>query len=169
MNSVGINFGAIFSSVAVIQNDRGEVVADSAGHRQLPSIVTYSDVRPCIGEEAKKIMAPNPKSTISDLSLLLSLSIEESQNHRFEFPLVLGKNGKLAIKVQSEGKEIQIRPHDPATLVFQQLKKTAEDAIGVKTSKVVFSVAPNTSHEIKESLIEILRICRKLSISTISI
>jgi molecular chaperone DnaK (HSP70) len=38
MTTVGIDFGNIVSSVAIIQNERSEVVADAGGHRYFYSL-----------------------------------------------------------------------------------------------------------------------------------
>lgn len=150
---VGIDFGNLFSSVAIIQNDRSEVVADSGGHRQLPSLVTYNEGKPYIGVEAQKIISRFPKSTITDLKSVLPLSLEQAQKSRFEFQqaIVEAKSGAgfSFLFQHGEGKELKVTPHDVLQLILQQLKKTAEDACGDRASKVVLAVPFHASHELK--------------------
>jgi L1 cell adhesion molecule like protein len=159
MTTVGIDFGNISSSVAIIQNDRSEVVADAGGHRQLPSMVTYNEAKPFIGVEAQKIMSRFPKSTVIDLKLILGLSLQDAQVSRtkskWEFQLTESKTGSTSYHFQlSEGKELKVQPLEILQLILQQLKKTAEDAAGEKASKVVISVPYHCALEVKNVILE---------------
>jgi L1 cell adhesion molecule like protein len=159
MTTVGIDFGNVCSSVAIIQNDRSEVVADAGGHRQLPSMVTYNEAKPFIGVEAQKIMSRFPKSTVVDLKLILGLSLEDAQVSRtkskWEFQLTESKTGSTSYHFQlSEGKELKVQPLEILQLILQQLKKTAEDACGDKSSKVVISVPYHCAPEVKNVILE---------------
>jgi L1 cell adhesion molecule like protein len=159
MTTVGIDFGNVCSSVAVIQNDRSEVVADAGGHRQLPSMVTYNEAKPFIGVEAQKIMSRFPKSTVVDLKLILGLSLEDAQVSRtkskWEFQLTESKTGSTSYVFQlNEGKELKVQPLEILQLILQQLRKTAEDACGDKASKVVISVPYHCAPEVKNVILE---------------
>jgi L1 cell adhesion molecule like protein len=157
MTTVGIDYGNINSSVAIIQNERSEVVADAGGHRQLPSVVTYNEEKKSfIGVESLKIVSRYPKSTITDLKTLLGHSLDDVQTSKtkWEFQIVQGKNGSLAAQFQFDGKETQIYPQDTLQLLLQQLKKTAEDASGDKAIKVVISHPYHSPAGLKNSLLE---------------
>lgn len=157
MTTVGIDFGNINCSVAVNQNDRNEVVADAGGHRQLPSVVTYNeDKKSFIGVESIKIFSRFPKSTISDLKILLGCaSVEEAKKaKKWDFQVVEGKNGNVAAQFVFDGKEHQVNSLDVAQLLLQQLKKTSEDATGQKATKVVITHPFHSPVELKNSLLE---------------
>jgi heat shock protein 1/8 len=158
MTTVGIDFGNLYSSVAILQNERSEVVADSAGHRQLPSVITYNESKPFIGVEGQKIMSRFPRSTIIDLKMILGVSTEEAQSmkssRKWDFHLSNSANYILPL---SDGKEVTMQPLAVLQLLLSQLKKTSEDASGEatsKASKVVIAIPHFARPELKKILLE---------------
>lgn len=51
--AVGFSFGLTYSSVAVYQNGRVEVIANEQGHRLTPTCVAFTDTELLVGDAAK--------------------------------------------------------------------------------------------------------------------
>ncbi|GJY51165.1 heat shock cognate 70 kDa protein 2 [Tanacetum coccineum] len=71
--AIGIDLGTTYSCVAVLRNERVEIIANEQGNRTTPSFVSFTDTECLIGEGAKNQVAMNPANTIFE-SLLLEIA-----------------------------------------------------------------------------------------------
>ena len=70
--AIGIDLGTTYSSVAVFQNGKAEIIANDQGNRATPSCVAFTDTERLVGEAAKNQEAMNPSNTIFGTNLRCS-------------------------------------------------------------------------------------------------
>jgi heat shock protein 1/8 len=61
---IGIDLGTVYSSVAVFQHGKVEIIPNEEGNRTKPSYVAFTDSERLIGNSAKDQMLTNPTSTV---------------------------------------------------------------------------------------------------------
>eukprot|EP01125_Pyxidicula_operculata_P001399 TRINITY_DN11292_c0_g1_i1.p1 TRINITY_DN11292_c0_g1~~TRINITY_DN11292_c0_g1_i1.p1 ORF type:complete len:520 (-),score=142.97 TRINITY_DN11292_c0_g1_i1:37-1596(-) len=155
--SVGIDFGTVFTSVAIIRNNLAEVVADSQGERQLPCYVGFfEDENPLVGLEAERKFSRNWQNTIFDLKLMLGKSFEEAQafKSRWPFKFSPGKKSLIQLEVNNKGSDDKYSPQQVVSMILSKIKETAENYAHRKVSRAVITVPVNMASEAKDALHE---------------
>jgi molecular chaperone DnaK (HSP70) len=75
--AIGIDLGTSYSRVAVYQNGRVEIIADSTGNRSVPTCVAFTESETLVGEAAHKQMARNAANTVFDTKRLIGGKIDD--------------------------------------------------------------------------------------------
>ncbi|CAF3608277.1 unnamed protein product [Rotaria sp. Silwood1] len=78
--AIGIDLGMVYSSVAVFQHGKIEVIPNKQSNRKTPSYFAFTNNERLIGDAAKNQAALNPTNTIFDAQRLLG--------HKFDDPTV---------------------------------------------------------------------------------
>ncbi len=109
--AVGIDLGTTYSCVAVMRNNKVEVIANDQGNRTLPSYVAFTDSERLVGEAAKNQAAMNPKNTIFDAKRLIGRNFNDPvvQRDMKLWPFtVVSDNNRPVFEVEYQGQTKKI-------------------------------------------------------------
>eukprot|EP00039_Didymoeca_costata_P018446 m.333486 g.333486 ORF g.333486 m.333486 type:complete len:632 (+) comp17154_c0_seq1:94-1989(+) len=141
--AVGIDLGTTYSCVAVLLNDKVEIIANDQGNRTTPSYVAFTEEERLVGEAAKNQSAMNSANTIFDAKRLIGRSFDDpnvrrdKENWPFE---IVDSEGLPHIKVTSSGEEKVLAPEEVSSMVLVKMKETAEAFLGKTVKNAVVTV-----------------------------
>lgn len=135
----GIDLGTGNSCVAIIENGKPVVIANSEGNRTTPSIVYINGNERKVGESAKRGMITKPKNTVSFIKRFMgsNYSDEDVQKmlHQITYN-VIDKNNKPFVKINDD----EYSPEQISSLILGEMKKVAEDYYGEQVTDAVITV-----------------------------
>lgn len=138
---IGIDLGTTNSCVAVIENGKPVVIANSEGARTTPSIEALTPSGEwLIGQAAKRQAVTNPTNTLFAIKRLIGRRFDdpataEDQKH-VPYKIVKGSNGDAWVEVQ--GKEYS--PSQISAMLLRKIKEDAESYLGHKVTDAVITV-----------------------------
>jgi molecular chaperone DnaK len=136
---IGIDLGTTNSVVAVMEGDQPKVITNAEGSRITPSVVAFTDKdERLVGQLAKRQAVINPKNTVFSIKRFMGRRHNEVAQEEKLVPYgIVGTPDEL-VKVEARGKTFT--PPEVSAMVLQNLKKTAEDYLGVEVKKAVITV-----------------------------
>lgn len=141
---IGVDLGTTYCSVGVFQPGTGkvEVIADKVGRRSLPSVVSFTDREILVGYDAQDLGDTNPLNTVYDAKRFIGkrFTPEElrDESSRYQFK-VLHNNGDAEFSI-CVNETFRVTPEYIGSLLLLELKKLAEEHVGLPVSKAVISV-----------------------------
>lgn len=134
--AIGIDLGTGFSAVAVIENGKPTIIANSEGGRTTPSVVSLKDGDKKVGETARRQRVVNPKETITVIKRFMGVEYSKCgdiiKNVPYEVKDVKGKP-----RIVVDGREYS--PEEISSYIVNKMKKTAEDYIGESVTDAVIT------------------------------
>jgi hypothetical protein len=87
-SGIGIDLGTTFSCVGIFENGKVELIANNNGHRITPSLVSYQNSPPLVGEAALSRRITSPENTIFGIKRLMGLHFSDPkiQNDKNRVP-----------------------------------------------------------------------------------
>ena len=145
-NIIGIDLGTTYSCVGIYENNKVQIIPNSMGERNIPSIVCFKDNEIIVGKQAKK-QIKNIENVIYDSKRLIGRNFtdKEVQNDMkyFSFKLESDKNNKPIIIVTINNEKKSYSPEDISSIILKQLKKSVEDYLGCKVKDAIITVPAN--------------------------
>ncbi|MBM3213414.1 molecular chaperone DnaK [Candidatus Poribacteria bacterium] len=136
---IGIDLGTTNSCVAIMENGKPVVVANSEGARTTPSVVAFTkDGERLVGQAAKRQAVTNPKNTVFSIKRFMGRNYNEVTNELAQFPYEAVRADSGGVKVRAAGKEYT--PPEVSAMVLQKMKQTAEDYLGEPVTQAVVTV-----------------------------
>ena len=135
----GIDLGTGNSCVAIIENGKPVVIANSEGLRTTPSVVYIKGSERKIGSTAKRGMIMNPKNTVSFIKRFMGAEYTDADVQKMLEMVtyeVVNKNNKPYIKI--EGKEYSAE--EISSYILADLAKVASDYYGEEVKDCVITV-----------------------------
>lgn len=133
--AIGIDLGTTNSCVAVVRNDKVEVIPISGTNiRSLPSYVSYTETDCVIGDGARSLLVSNPKNTIFNAKRLIGRTFEDIKEYAKTLPyhVVPGNAQEPRIEVEYMREKTIIGPEDVSGMVLRKLKMTAEQYLDIE-------------------------------------
>lgn len=152
--AIAIDLGTTYSVVAIMRNNKVEVIANDQGNRTLPSYVAFSDNERLVGEAAKNQAAGNPTNTIFDAKRLIGRKFNDPtvQEDMKLWPFtVVNEAGRPCIQVQFQGQTKLFKPEEISAMVLAKMKSTAEDYLGFPVKNAVVTVPAYFDNEQRQS------------------
>ncbi len=146
--AIGIDLGTSYSRVAVYQNGRVEIIADSTGNRSVPTCVAFTESETLVGEAAHKQMARNAANTVFDTKRLIGGKIDDPFVQHFTqlstFKVVVAKDGcNPLLQVALQGETKTFSPEEISTMVLTNMRDIAESYLGAEVLGAVITVPTN--------------------------
>eukprot|EP00062_Callorhinchus_milii_P020041 gi/632975266/ref/XP_007904136.1/ PREDICTED: heat shock 70 kDa protein 13 isoform X1 [Callorhinchus milii] len=141
---IGVDLGTTYCSVGVFLPGSGRVlvIADKAGRKSLPSVVSFTGREVLAGYAAQELADVNPLNTIYDAKRFIGklYTPEELRNesNRYQFK-VLYNEGRAEFSVPAN-ETWRITPEFVGSRLLLELKRMAEEQLGIPVSKAVISV-----------------------------
>ena len=77
--AIGIDLGTTFSCVAVLRNDKVEIIPNEIGENITPSVVSFVDDGILVGEQTLNQLIKNPKKTIYSIKRLMGRNYNDKE------------------------------------------------------------------------------------------
>lgn len=136
---IGIDLGTGNSAVAVIENGKATVIANSEGKRTTPSVISINaSGERKIGDAAKRQMVMEPKTTVSSIKRFMGADWNDADVQKMIKMVtydVKNDNGKP--RVVLNGKEYS--PEELSSFILTAMKKIAEDYYGESIKDAVIT------------------------------
>ena len=144
---IGIDLGTTYSAVAVYQNGKAEVIANSQGNRITPSYIAFKDNEKLVGEAAKNQASSNPSNTLFDAKRMIGLKLDDPVVKSdlalgyWPFKVTSDKNdkNKPVYEVDYQGERRTFHPEEVSAMVLSEMKAIAENYLGKKVTKAVIT------------------------------
>ena len=136
---LGIDLGTTNSLAAVRAGKGARVLRDRDGEPLTPSVVClHPDGRTIVGRDAKSLRLDFPERTVFSIKRLIGRSAAEVQQEatRLPYRVVAGDRGLPRVQIGDQ----QWTPEAISALILQQVKATAEQALGQVVREAVVTV-----------------------------
>ena len=144
MVGIGIDLGTTYSAVAVMRNNKVEIIANDQGNRTMPSYVAFNDNERLIGEAAKNQAAVNSENTIFDAKRLIGKKYEDthvqSDMKLWPFKVSKGDGNKCIINATFKGEKKTYQPEEISSMILIKMKDVAEQYLGEEVKDAVITV-----------------------------
>ena len=77
--AIGIDLGTTYSCVAVLRNDKVEIIPNEMGENITPSVVSFVDEGILVGEQTLNQLIKNPKKTIYSIKRLMGRNYNDKE------------------------------------------------------------------------------------------
>ena len=136
---VGIDLGTTNSLAAIRAGKGARVLRDAAGEALIPSVVCFHpDGRTIVGRAAKALRLDFPDRTVFSVKRLIGRSMPDlaAEARSLPYRIVAGERDLPRVMVG----ERLLSPEEISAMVLQEVKTTAERALGVPVKKAVITV-----------------------------
>jgi len=141
---IGIDLGTGNSCVAVMKDNKVEVITNSDGERTTPSFVAFTENEKLVGLAAKNQYAMNPKNTVYEVKRLMGRKFNDPEVQedikRFTYKVIENDKGYPVIEVMYKNKIEHFSPEQISAMILTKMKETAEDYLGCKVNRAVITV-----------------------------
>ncbi|MBX3181371.1 MAG: Hsp70 family protein [Polyangiaceae bacterium] len=141
---VGIDLGTTNTVVGVVQEGQARAIADGAGERLIPSVVSFHPAgNVLVGRQAKERRLNDASNTIYSIKRLIGRSwdSEEVRRARGRFPFPMREGPGQAALVVARGETYTLP--EISAFVLRKAKATAEEALGAGVDRAVITVPAN--------------------------
>ena len=159
--SIGIDLGTTYSCVAVFQQGRVEVIANSQGSRITPSVVAFTERGRIAGEGAEVQKTLDPENTIYSAKRFIGRTPDDPtiNENRGKYPFKVGDNGKaMKFEVEFQKKKELFSPEEISAAVLAHMKKIAEDYLEEPVEDAVITVPAYFSNSQRQATMDAAQI-----------
>lgn len=135
---IGIDLGTSNSAVASFINNKHQIIADEAGRRITPSIVSFGkDQKILVGSDAKSQLFSNPKKTIHSIKRLIGRKIfsPEVKKAQVLLPYSIVADEEQNVRIEIDG--TFYTPQEISAFILKHMKAIAEAQLGPVGEAVV--------------------------------
>ena len=173
--AIGIDLGTTFSCVAVVRNERVEIIPNEMGENLTPSVVSFTEDGILVGEQTSNQFIKNPKKTIYSIKRLMGRNyndkevLKDIESNFWTYDVVEQKSSKRPmIKIQREDRKINYYfPEEISKYILEKLVQSARSYLDNKpirkaviTVPAYFNNAQREATELaaKQAGLDVLRI-----------
>ena len=130
--AIGIDLGTTFSCVAVVRNERVEIIPNEIGENVTPSIVSFTEDGLLVGVQTSNQLIKNPKKTIYSIKRLMGKNYNDEEVLRdiksnfWTFDVVKQQSGERPMIKIDNGYECKYYfPEQISKFILEKLVKSA--------------------------------------------
>ena len=161
---IGIDFGTSNSCVGVYINGTVKIVPNSIGERITQSVILFKSLNEAlIGEDASINKIDNIRNYVYEVKRFIGLDYEEFEESGFINSLnynVVNVDDIPQIKIESEGQVEYFTIEKISSLIIKKIIQNAENFIGSKITKAVFTVPTQFTNKQIESIYRVAEILK---------
>lgn len=131
---IGIDLGTTNSLAAVVINNRPQIICNAEGSNLTPSVVSFNNGQPLVGQLAKRQAAANPEKTI------FSVKRQMGGNIAHQDLVVSSIKRYMGSDVQVDVNGHKYSPVEISALILKKVKNDVEKALGETVKKAVVTV-----------------------------
>ena len=149
--AIGIDLGTTYSCVAVMRNERVEIIPNEIGENLTPSVVSFTENGILVGEQTLNQLIINPKKTIYSIKRLMGKNyndekvLNDIKSNFWAFDVVEQKSSKRpVIKIENENKKKTdfYFPEQISKFILEKLIKSARSHLNNKFIKKAVITIP---------------------------
>ena len=159
--SIGIDLGTTYSCVAVFQQGRVEVIANSQGSRITPSVVAFTERGRIVGEGAEVQKTLDPENTIYSAKRFIGRTPDDPtiNENRGKYPFKVGDDGKtMKFEVEFQKTKELVSPEEISAAVLAHMKRIAEDYLEEPVEDAVITVPAYFSNSQRQATMDAAQI-----------
>ena len=159
--SIGIDLGTTYSCVAVFQQGRVEVIANSQGSRITPSVVAFTERGRIVGEGAEVQKTLDPENTIYSAKRFIGRTPDDPtiNENRGKYPFKVGDDSKtMKFEVEFQKKKEFFSPEEISAAVLAHMKRIAEDYLEEPVEDAVITVPAYFSNSQRQATMDAAQI-----------
>ena len=173
--ALGIDLGTTNSCVAVVRNERVEIIPNEIGENLTPSVVSFTENGVLVGEQTINEFIKNPKNTVYSIKRLMGRNYDEKEvlsdikSNFWTFNIVKQEKGERPmIKIDKKNNEYNyFFPEEISKFILEKLVKSSRIYLDNKPIKKAVITVPayfnNAQREAtqlaaKQAGLEVLRI-----------
>ena len=139
--AIGIDLGTSYASIAVLKNNKVELLTDKNGNNRMPCMVHFRETDRLYFEDAKEYSrSPN---SVFDINRLIGREREDFEMRkclRYCPFKVVNEMNKTKIEVFYENELKRFYPEEIMAMLLSKLKEIAEESLGyeVRTYRIYY-------------------------------
>jgi len=146
--AVGIDLGTTFSCIAVLRNNKVEIIPNEEGENITPSVVTFTDEGVLVGEQTINQLIRNPKKTIYSIKRLMGRKYDDNevlkdiQSNFWTYDIVKQESGnRPLIKIPKNNDMYDLYyPEQISKFILEKLINSATNYLNQPIKKAVITV-----------------------------
>ena len=146
--AIGIDLGTTFSCIAVLRNNKVEIIPNEEGENTTPSVVAFTDEGVLVGEQTLNQLIRNPKKTIYSIKRLMGRKfddkevIKDIQSNFWTYDIVKQESGnRPLIKIAKDNNMYDLYyPEQISKFILEKLIKSATNYLNQPIKKAVITV-----------------------------
>ena len=145
--AIGIDLGTTYSCVAVLRNDKVEIIPNEIGENITPSVVSFVDDGILVGEQTLNQLIKNPKKTIYSIKRLMGRNYNDKEvlydikTNFWTFDVVEQKSSlRPVIKIENNNKVDYYFPEQISKFILEKLVQSARSYLNQQIRKAVITV-----------------------------
>ena len=145
--AIGIDLGTTYSCVAVLRNDKVEIIPNEIGENITPSVVSFVDDGILVGEQTLNQLIKNPKKTIYSIKRLMGRNyndeevLKDIKSNFWTFDVVEQKSSlRPVIRIENNNKIDYYFPEQISKYILEKLVKSARNYLNIPIRKAVITV-----------------------------
>lgn len=137
---VGIDLGTTNSLVAWVRDGKPEVLATPDGNRLIPSVVSFDEGKPVIGQLARKRKIRGSGQTVYSVKRLLGRGFEDLKQSAGNLPyrIVSGQGTDPLVRIEVGG--ATYTAIEISAMILREARQVAEQALGQTVTQAVITV-----------------------------
>lgn len=160
---IGIDLGMTSVVAAYLPSENAEpiLLRASAKQAQLPAVVAFKDNgQPVVGRAAREMITTDPENAVVGIKRLLGRAFDTNAvrelQSRVGYRIVEGPHGEAQVQIQDR----QLRITELVGILFDQLRRSAEQELGLAVGEAVIAVPAYFGEAQKQAVREAAKLAR---------
>ena len=146
--AIGIDLGTTFSCMAILINEKVEIIPNEIGENLTPSVVSFTDDGVLVGEQTINQLIKNPKKTIYSIKRLMGKNYNDEEVQKdikskfWSFDVIEQKSTQRPlIKIENKEKKCDFYyPEQISKFILEKMLQSANSYLNKSIKKAVITV-----------------------------